>query len=76
MINEIKNPEAIILDGFDDCIIGIKDQGPRAVFVYSSLKILRKLAGKLTKEQALEYFYFNIECASFGPFTPILQDDF
>jgi hypothetical protein len=75
-ILEIKNPEAITIEGFDDCIIGIRDQGPRAVLIYSSVKIIEKLGKEMTRDQAIEYFYFNIESAVFGEFTPELRDDF
>jgi hypothetical protein len=82
------NPEALLLDGFDDAIIGIAERinlGP--VVAYDVNKIIEILANNMEVEDddlvdgqsiddvkvsmAYEYFYFNIQGAWMGDFTPI-----
>jgi hypothetical protein len=89
-IYEIKeiNPDAIILDGFNEAIIGLGERinlGP--VVAYDVEKIIEILAkdmevdidditdGQSVEEvqisMAYEYFYFNIQGAWMGDYTPI-----
>jgi len=70
-INELAEG-AILLDGFDDCIIGITeefDNGPR--ILYSKEKIINKLMEDMSEEESLEYFDFNIIGGYFGEQNPI-----
>jgi hypothetical protein len=70
-INELAEG-AILLDGFDDCIIGITEEfgnGPR--ILYSKEKIINKLMEDMSEEESLEYFYFNIIGGYFGEQNPI-----
>ena len=63
------NPEFVIADGFDAAIIGTTKSG----VVYSAdkcLKILMKRAG-MNSEDAEEFFYFNVEGAFVGEYTPV-----
>jgi len=60
--------ETLKADGFDDCIIGV-DSHQR--IVYDQEKIIDSLAKDMTREEATEYFYFNIECAHVGKYTPL-----
>lgn len=68
---------AIILDGFDDCIVGISEEfgnGPR--IVYSKNKIIQKLMVGIDYEEALDHYYYNILGGYFGEQNPIfLLDD-
>jgi hypothetical protein len=68
---------SIILEGFDDCIIGISEEfgnGPR--IVYSKNKIIQKLMVGIDYEEALDYYYYNILGGYFGEQNPIfLLDD-
>jgi len=60
---------AIILDGLEDCIIGITEEcgnGPR--LLYSVKSIINKLA--------LEYYQFNILGGYFGEQNPIFLVDY
>jgi hypothetical protein len=60
-------------DGFDDAILGIA--GEKIVYSVSKcLDILIK-RDKMTKEEAYEYFEFNVEGAYMGEKTPIWVDD-
>ncbi len=70
-INELAEG-AILLDGFDDCIIGITEEfgnGPR--ILYSKEKIINKLMKDMSEEESLEYFDFNIIGGYFGEQNPI-----
>ncbi len=71
------NPEALLLDGFDDAIIGIAQRinlGP--VVAYDVEKILDILCKDgMTYEEALEYYNFNILGAWMGEFTPIFVEN-
>jgi hypothetical protein len=66
---------SVILDGFDDAIIGITEEfgrGPR--ILYSKDKILEILSEDMDFMEALEYFEFNILGAYLGEGTPIFLD--
>ena len=65
---------AIIMDGFDDCIVGISEEfGMETRIVYSKQRMIQKLIknSDMTKEESLEYFYFNIVGGHFGERNPI-----
>lgn len=72
LVEEIKemNPEAMFADGFDDCILGYDTKGR---VVYSVDSILETLTERdeMSVEEAQEYFYFNIDGAFVGEYTPI-----
>ena len=52
---------AIMLDGFEDCIIGISEQfGEGNRIVYSKEMIIKKLCEEMSEEDALEYYYTAI----------------
>lgn len=68
------NPEALLLDGFDEAIIGMAERinlGP--VVAYDVEKILEIMIERdgMTYEEALEFFDFNIQGAWMGEFIPI-----
>jgi hypothetical protein len=72
LVEEIKemNPEAMFADGFDDSILGYDTKGR---VVYSVDSILETLTERdnMSVEEAQEYFYFNIDGAYVGEYTPI-----
>jgi hypothetical protein len=74
------NPEALLVDGFDEAIIGMAERinlGP--VVAYDTDKIIKILADDMDDELdedtkialAYEYFEFNILGAWVGDNTPI-----
>ena len=76
LLNELlgEDSEALLCDGFDDAIIGVAERinlGP--VVAYDVDKIIEILMkrGDMTDEEALEYFYFNVQGAWMGEGTPI-----
>lgn len=64
-LNSIRelNPNAVILDGLDDCIIGIAERfGFEPVLAYSVEKIIQLLMDRdgMDREEAQEFYEFNI----------------
>lgn len=60
-------------DGLDEVIIGIDEKSMR--LIYSSNKVIEILKRDMTEEEAIEYYYYNIESAYFGDKTPIWCKD-
>lgn len=60
-------------DGLDEAIIGIDEKSIR--LIYSSNKVIEILKRDMTEEEAIEYYYYNIESAYFGDKTPIWCKD-
>ena len=70
--------ETILLaDGLESAFMGIGRQFTHPVAIYSYKKTIRVLKGMgMTKEEAIEYFDFNIAQAFVGDNTPVfLQDE-
>jgi len=71
MKNILENYEdLLVLDDFDDAIIGVSTKNIVIYSVDKMVKILMK-DGIKDKDEALEYFEFNIEDAYVGEKTPI-----
>jgi hypothetical protein len=75
-ISEI-NPDALLVDGFDEAIIGMAERinlGP--VVAYSVEKIIEILMvrDEMTHEDAYEYYMFNIVGSWMGDSTPIFVE--
>lgn len=69
---------AIILDGLDKAIIGVTEEfGMEHRILYSVNKILDILSndGMTNREEALEYYYYNIVGGHFGERNPIFLSD-
>jgi hypothetical protein len=63
---------AILLDGFDDCIVGVTESfGGGIRLLYSRDKILESLQKDMSEEDAIEYYYYNIVGGYFGEQNPI-----
>ena len=61
-------------EGFDDCIIGVSHRfGEPLILAYDEEKIIKKLMkrDKMTKEDALEFYTYNIIGAWVGKQTPV-----
>jgi len=67
------DPELLLMDGFDDCIIGICEAfGSVPVVAYDYDKVLANLqASGMTYEEAVEYHEFNQAGAYVGEGTPV-----
>ena len=69
---------ALLIDGFDEAILGVCDAWDNGShvcrIVYSGEKIIQKLMDTdgMDAEEAEEYCSYNIEGAYVGPHTPII----
>ena len=73
------NPEALLVDGFDQALIGITEPSfmiDRALAVYSYRKVIEIIMKEdnASEDEALEYFEFNILGSYVGKNTPIFID--
>lgn len=71
------NPEAIVLDGLDEAVIGIgysKDLEPR--LIYSINNIILILIGRdgMSENEAREFYDYNIADGYFGNHGPIFLE--
>jgi hypothetical protein len=70
-----ENPDALLLDGFEDAYIGAAvrcAQPPLAVYDRDKcIEVLVQRDG-MTVEDAEEYFEFNVSGAWVGPHTPLI----
>jgi hypothetical protein len=81
-VNGVEDDMYLKADGFDDAIIGTAygmtvsdDQGPVLVYdIQKCIDILMDGAVDMTREEAIEYFDFNVLGAFMGPQTPIFMD--
>ena len=72
--------EAVLMDGFDDCIIGVLERfGMDSIVLYDKQKVIEKLMKEsnapdelcdLAMEQALEYYEYNMLGSWIGERTP------
>ncbi len=69
-VNELAEG-AILLTGFDDCIIGITEEFGGTRILYSRDKIIEKLMEDMSEEEAYEYYDYNIIGGYFGERNPI-----
>jgi hypothetical protein len=70
-----QNSEMLFADGFDEALIGTTDREGVKVALYSTSKCIDVLKKEMSHEEAVEYFYFNVEGAYVGPNTPCFVDD-
>ena len=71
-------PEAMLMDGFDDCIIGTCCRfGMNDVVLYDKDKIINKMIKNgMSEEEALEFFSYNQLGAWVGEGTPVFAELF
>ena len=63
---------AILLEGFDDCIVGVTEEFGNGIrILYSRDKILENLKEEMTEEEANEFYYYNIVGGYFGERNPL-----
>jgi hypothetical protein len=65
-------PDALIMGGYDDCIIGICNRfGQEPIVAYDYDKVIAKLEKDgMSREEAIEWFQFNQIGAWAGKTTP------
>ena len=71
-----KNPDAVILVGFNDCLLGTVCQcGGNPVALYSTNMIIDKLMDRgLDEDDAWNHYYHNIENTDLGPNAPLMMN--
>ena len=75
IIKNFEDIQFLKADGFDDAVIGIDGRTDR--LIYSTTKVIDILIKEgMTREDALDHFYFNIEGSYMGEKTPIWCFDF
>jgi len=69
---ESRTEDALIMDGYDDCIEGVIERfGQPNHVVYNFEKIIEKLVSSgMTHEEALEWYSYNMVGAYVGETTP------
>ena len=67
--------EALGADGYDDCVIGLADQHTRPLIVYSKRMVIERLMEDMSRDEAEEFFQFNIGGAYLGAGTPLFMED-
>lgn len=73
-----ENPEAVVLDGLDEAIIGIcRRFGQSPLLAYSREKCIEVFMKRdgMNHEQAEEWMGFNVEGLWAGDGTPVFIDD-
>lgn len=74
IIENYPNESFLKADGFDDAVIGFEDSSMR--LIYSTIECIRILqADGMTYEDAIDYFYYNVEGSFVGELTPIWCND-
>jgi hypothetical protein len=65
-------PEALFMDGYDDCIVGVSHRfGQEPIVAYNMHKVIKKLMGEgMTQDEAEEFYEFNQIGAWMGDRTP------
>lgn len=78
ILQNYPDSEFLTADGFDDAIIGVHEAFVESpVLIYSVSKCIDILCKDMTREEAVEYFEFNVSGAYVGEQTPIwCYDDF
>jgi len=66
------NEDALLIDGFNDAMIGMCLQfGQLPVVAYDYEKCIKVLMKDMSRDEALEYFEFNVINAYMGINTPV-----
>ena len=66
--------DILYCDGLEEALVGAGTRFTHSVAVYDKQKVLEILQKDMTREEAEEYFDFNIAGAYVGESTPIFLD--
>jgi hypothetical protein len=69
ILENYPDEQFIIIDGFDDCVMGVENYSMR--LIYSVQSIIKKLHEEMDILDAIEEFEHNIKSMYFGEQTPI-----
>ena len=74
-----ENPDYLMADGFDDAIVGTAERfGMHKVVLYDTSKCIDILMkrDKMTEEEAIDFFYYNVLGSWMGEYTPCFSEIF
>ena len=74
-----ENPDYLMADGFDDAIVGTAERfGMHRVVLYDTTKCIDILMkrDKMTEEEAVDFFYYNVLGSWMGEYTPCFAEIF
>ena len=74
-----ENPDYLMADGFDDAIVGTVERfGMHRVVLYDTTKCIDILMkrDKMTEEEAIDFFYYNVLGSWMGEYTPCFSEIF
>jgi hypothetical protein len=75
ILSVYEEEEILKADGLDNAIIGIDQNTTRLIYSYT--KLIQILMEDMTREDAIDYFQYNIQLAWVGDKTPIYcMDDY
>jgi len=64
-------PELVQADGLEEAIVGVINRLGTQALCYDLDKVINILMRDMSKEEAWEYFYYNIEGCYVGENTPV-----
>lgn len=73
-----QNPEAMVMDNYDNCIVGIARRcGMEPVLCYSVTALMNEYINVegMTPEEAMEHFEYNVVGGWVGEGTPIFIEE-
>lgn len=70
LVEELEKEGLLIMDGYDDCILGLGHRFNETFVVYDQKKVIAKLMSEgMTEQEAWEYHNFNQVGADMGEGT-------
>jgi hypothetical protein len=73
IIEEYPEETFLKADGFGDAILGVEEYSMR--LIYSVKECIKILSKSISREEALEYFDYNVQGSYLGEKTPIWCND-
>ena len=71
------HPDVLIADGFDKAIMGMVERsGMNPVVLYNKNKCINIMIKRdgMTKEEAIDFYYYNIVGSHMGDYTPCFAE--
>ena len=69
-----EDPDILFCDGFDEALIGVCHRFNDSFALYDRKKVIEILMRDMSREEAEEYFSFNVIGAWVGDYTPAFAD--
>lgn len=73
LLQDIEDDHALLMDGFDDCVIGAGEIAGNNVIIYDWDLVIEKLMSQgMDFHEAVEFYSFN-QTGFMGSGTPVMQ---